>query len=604
VSRRTSGSLLLVILATSFALKLRHLDHPAIKPLDEVFHAIVARNFLKHPFTPTLVDHPYLPFNSSDWTSNHIWLHKPPLAMWQIALFDSILGVTTLSLRLPSAILSTLACGLTYLIGVRLLDRPAALIAVALQAFNPVILMLVQGYVFSDHVDISLLFWTELSIYFLLRELCPIAFPIAFFFPSPGTPGEGEGGGPSTVLLSTVPLSRAARGEGLQKPSNMNIVLCGITQAAAFLSKTYPALIVTLLALVAWRKLGPKKIAVLLISTTLTLLPWLLYTAIRFPHEFAHENLQILHHLNENIENWAAPWDQVVFYYYISIFHVFYPAILTSAVIFLYHTWREKRFEQILILAWAVGVITPNLLATSKPMCATLIGWPALWLIFADLISRALRHDPLSLAAWLTSMLLAAIFLTETSIPTGGENWGRTDLPFAFVMREHLWVPAQAAIALVAALSLRKVNLSRNAHRVAVGLSLLATLFLTLSFAIPHKPRGYAVVAFDVTSINAQSPGFPHLSEFSARLPENAAFLVDEHQRLENKVVEFYTDHSCYPATQTNWQSLASQLAQSGALPYLLTPANLNLPVVYVDLDQNRTLYACTPAALAAVSSH
>ncbi len=578
MSRRTSGSLLLVILAASFALKLRHLDHPAIKPLDEVFHAIVARNFLKHPFTPTLVDHPYLPYNPNDWTSNHIWLHKPPLAMWQIALFDSIVGVTTLSLRLPSAILSTLACWLTYLIGVRLLDRPAALIATALQAFNPVILMLVQGYVFSDHVDISLLFWTELSIYFLILALAPLS-------PSPSTLGEG-------------------RGEGLQKHSKINIVICGITQGLAFLSKTYPALIVTLLALVAWRKLGPKKIATLLISTALTLLPWLLYTAIRFPHEFAHENLQILQHLNENVENWAAPWDQVVFYYWISIFHVFYPAILASVIIFLYHTRREKRFEQILLLAWAVGVITPNLLATSKPMCATLIGWPPLWLIFADLISRALRRDAVSLAAWLTSMLLAAIFLTEKSIPTGGENWGRTDLPFAYVMREHLWVLAQAAIALAAGVALSKVNLSRNAHGAAVGLSSLATIFLTLNFAISHKPRGYAVVAFDVTSINAQSPGFPHLAEFSAKLPENAAFLVDEHQRLENKVVEFYTDRSSYPATQTNWQSLASQLAQSGALPYLLTPASLNLPVVYVDLDQNRTLYACTPAALAAVSSH
>jgi 4-amino-4-deoxy-L-arabinose transferase len=585
VSRRTSGSLLLVILAASFALKLRHLDHPAIKPLDEVFHAIVARNFLKHPFTPTLVDRPYLHFNPNDWTSNHIWLHKPPLALWQIALFDSILGATTLSLRLPSAILSTLACWLTYLIGVRLLDRPAALIAAALQAFNPVILMLVQGYVFSDHVDISLLFWTELSIYFLLRALPPLTplTPLTLLTPAPGTPGEGRGGGREQCCTT-------------------NTILCGITQGLAFLSKTYPALIVTLLALVAWRKLGPKKIATLLISTALTLLPWLLYTSIRFPHEFAHENLQILQHLSENIENWAAPWDQVVFYYYISIFHVFYPAILVSAVIFLYHTWREKRFEQILILAWAVGVITPNLLATSKPMCATLIGWPALWLIFADLISRALRRDTLSLAAWLTSMLLAAIFLTEKSIPTGGENWGRSDLPFAYVMREHLWVLAQAAVALAAAFALGKINLSRNAHRAAVGLSLLATLFLTLTFAIPHKPRGYAIVAFDVTSINAQSPGFPHLSEFCAKLPENAAFLVDEHQRLENKVVEFFTDRSCYPATQTNWQSLASQLAQSGALPYLLTPASLNLPVVYVDLDQNRTLYACTPAALAAVT--
>ncbi len=165
---RPAAAALAVILCGSFLLKLHHLDHPAVKPLDEVFHAIVARNFLKHPLTPTLVDRPFLAYDPDDWLADHIWLHKPPLAMWQIALSFAVLGVSTLALRLPSAILSTLAAGLTYLIGVRLLDRTSALVAAGLQAFNPVILMLMNGYVFSDHVDISLLFWTELSIYFLV----------------------------------------------------------------------------------------------------------------------------------------------------------------------------------------------------------------------------------------------------------------------------------------------------------------------------------------------------------------------------------------------------------------------------------------------------
>jgi 4-amino-4-deoxy-L-arabinose transferase-like glycosyltransferase len=581
VSARISGALLVALLASSFALKLRHLDHPAIKPLDEVFHAIVARNFLKHPFTPTLVDHPFLPFNSNDWTSNHIWLHKPPMAMWQIALFYCILGVNTLALRLPSAILSTLASWLTYLIGVRLLDRTAALIAAALQAFNPVILMLIHGYVFSDHVDISILFWTELAIYFLVRELSP----------SPGTADRrslGEG-----------------RGEGRKKFWSLNIALCGIAQGLAFLSKTYPALIVTLLAVVFWPKLRTKKFFTLLLFTALTAFPWLAYTAIRFPHEFAHENLQILSHLSENVENWAAPWDQVVFYYWISIFHVYYPAIIVSAAIFLWHASREKRFESYFLIAWAAGVIIPNLLATSKPMCTTLIGWPALWLMFGNLISRALRGDKVALGAWLFTMLLATLFLNDKSIPTGGENWGRTDLPFAYIMRQHLWVLYQAAAALIAAIVLSSMRLSRNAHGAAVGLSSLATIFLFTNFLIPKHPSGYVVVAFDVTSINAQSPSFIRLGQFAAaQLPPNAAFLVDEHERLENKLVEFATDRTCYPATQDNWRTLSIQLEHSGALPYLLTPAFVNLPSVYVDLDENRTVYACTPAALAAVNSH
>jgi hypothetical protein len=372
-----------------------------------------------------------------------------------------------------------------------------------------------------------------------------------------------------------------------------------------FLSKTYPALIVTVLALIAWRRLGGKRILIFLITTALTIVPWFASTAIRFPHEFVHENLQILQHLNENVENWAAPWDQVVFYYWISIFHVYYPAIIASAAIFLWHAWHGKRLGPWIIVAWAAGVIVPNLLATSKPMCATLIGWPALWLMFGDLISRAFRGDRSALGAWLASMLLAVILLNDKSIPTGGENWGRNDLPFAFVMRQHLWVIWQAAAAILAGFALQYIRFPRNAHGAAVGISSLAAIFLASNFFLRKHPAGYIVVAYDVTSINAQSPSFARLGQFAAnQLPANAAFLVDEHERLENKIVEFSTDRSCYAATKDNWPQLAAQLAQSGALPYLLTPASVGLPVVYVDLDENRTLYACSPAALAAVNPH
>ncbi len=561
MSPRTAGALLLLILGASFALKIHNLDHAALKPLDEVFHAIVARNFLKHPLTPTLVDRPFLPFNHDDWLSSHIWLHKPPMAIWQIALSFAILGVNTLALRLPSAILSTLAAGLTYLIGAKLLDRTAGLIAATLQAFNPVILMLTHGYVFSDHVDISLLFWTELAIFFL------------------------------TVAMKS--------------PATWPIILCGISQSLAFLSKTYPALIVTPLALIALRgfsRSSIKKLFILLLATFLTIAPWMISIAIRYPHEFTHENAEILHHLNENIENWAAPWDQVVFSYWISIFHVYYPAIIAAAILFLLRAFREKKIEHWLILAWAGGVILPNLLATSKPMSATLIGWPAAWLMFGWLISEAIQGNRAALGTWLTSTLLAIIFLNRNSIPTRPENWGEYSTAFAAIMRQHLWVLWHVLIALTAGALFTTIKFSRQTRTAAIGISTAATTLLAITFWKGNHPPGYLKVAAEVTQINATTPSFQPIAQFAAKLPGTAAFLVDEQSRLENKLVEFATDRTCYPATQETWPIEAHALEQAGALPYLLTRANLQLPIVYVDVAEGRTIYACTPAAEAAAS--
>src|SRR5438270_8755205 len=78
-------AILALILALTFLLKLRHLDHTALTRWDEVFHAVVAQNLLKHPLQPTLVDVPYLPYDNTKWTENHVWLHKPILPLWQIA---------------------------------------------------------------------------------------------------------------------------------------------------------------------------------------------------------------------------------------------------------------------------------------------------------------------------------------------------------------------------------------------------------------------------------------------------------------------------------------------------------------------------------------
>src|SRR5436309_183463 len=81
---RAPEILLTLILLGSFLLKLHHLDHQALKGLDESFHAVVAKNLLKHPLTPTFIDRPFLPSRLGDWQVEHIWLHKPIWPLWQI----------------------------------------------------------------------------------------------------------------------------------------------------------------------------------------------------------------------------------------------------------------------------------------------------------------------------------------------------------------------------------------------------------------------------------------------------------------------------------------------------------------------------------------
>src|SRR5688500_5618163 len=98
---------LALVLWLTFALKLHNLDHTALTRWDEAYHAVVARNVLKHPLRPTLVDTPYLPYDRMKWVENHVWLHKPILPFWQTALSLAALGVNAFALRLPAAILST-----------------------------------------------------------------------------------------------------------------------------------------------------------------------------------------------------------------------------------------------------------------------------------------------------------------------------------------------------------------------------------------------------------------------------------------------------------------------------------------------------------------
>src|SRR5689334_7178596 len=86
----------------------------ALNAWDERYHALVAKHLISHPLTPTLYEDPVLPYDYRDWGANHVWLHKPPVALWLMAASVRVLGTTELAARLPSVLLSLAAIVVTF----------------------------------------------------------------------------------------------------------------------------------------------------------------------------------------------------------------------------------------------------------------------------------------------------------------------------------------------------------------------------------------------------------------------------------------------------------------------------------------------------------
>ena len=269
--------ILLCILIASGALVLRHVGHSGITYWDEGFHAVVARNLTKHPLKFTLYDQPWLPYDYKGWGENHIWLHKPPVAMWTIWLSHLVFGINTFALRLPSAISLVVTTWLTFRIAADLFDKRAGLIAAFLVGFNPFLFASVHGYRYSDHIDIALLLWVQVSCWFLLRAI--------------------------------------------RSGKRRNYILSGVTMGIAYLSKSYLALITFGIALAVWcvcarkqiylkknlsddsaqdkaveAKIRLSDIGLQLLAAIATVAPWVIYCLIYYRKEFLWEHKRVLDH--------------------------------------------------------------------------------------------------------------------------------------------------------------------------------------------------------------------------------------------------------------------------------------------------------------------
>ena len=84
---------------------------------DEQYHALVAKHMLDNPFRPTLYSIPLLDYDYKNWTSNHVWVHKQPLFLWQMALSLKMFGINEMAIRIPSILLHACTTLIIYRIG-------------------------------------------------------------------------------------------------------------------------------------------------------------------------------------------------------------------------------------------------------------------------------------------------------------------------------------------------------------------------------------------------------------------------------------------------------------------------------------------------------
>lgn len=264
----------LLLTAIAFALRcyMASLD-PYLHKWDERFHALVARNMMDNPFVPMLRKGQLLPYDYRQWVMNTIWLHKQPLFLWQIALSLKLFGISTFALRLPSIIMGTLMVPMLYDLCRQLrTSHFTAITAAAMHACCFYHLELVSGNVGMDHNDVAFAFYVLASIW---AYACYV-----------------------------------------RKRTWRWIVLIGVFAGCAILCKWLVGLVVyagwAVALLYSIREKGFWKnsyhLLCSLLVTVIVVLPWQIYTLIRFPVEAKYELTYSGRHLWEPMEGHGGDW--------------------------------------------------------------------------------------------------------------------------------------------------------------------------------------------------------------------------------------------------------------------------------------------------------
>jgi len=125
---------------------------------DEQYHALVAKNMISNPFRPMFYTDPVLPYNYKNWTANHIWLHKQPLFLWQIAFSIWVFGAKEWAVRFPDLIMAVLLIPVIYRMGKIIVDKRTGFWAAVFFIVSHFLFRLISGSTSTDHNDVTFLF--------------------------------------------------------------------------------------------------------------------------------------------------------------------------------------------------------------------------------------------------------------------------------------------------------------------------------------------------------------------------------------------------------------------------------------------------------------
>jgi 4-amino-4-deoxy-L-arabinose transferase-like glycosyltransferase len=311
---------------------------------DERYHALVAKNLISHPLTPTLYNNPILPYDYKNWSANNIWLHKQPLPLWTMAASMWIFGINEIALRLPSILLTTIGIWLTFIVGSYFFNKNIGYLSAFFYSINGLIIELTGGRVATDHIDIFFLFFVELAVFFSIKFV--------------------------------------------QNKKIFYNILAGVGIGFAILSKWLPALIVFpiwLLLIIDSRNFKSKEIIfqflVLFITCVVVFLPWQLYIFKTFPIEANWEASFNFKHITDVLEEQTGP-----FYYFVNKIRINYGELIYLPLLwFLWKTMQNlKDYKRIAVSIWFLAPFLFFSFAKTKMQAYILFTSPALFLMTSE----------------------------------------------------------------------------------------------------------------------------------------------------------------------------------------------------------------------------
>jgi len=317
---------------------------------DEQIHAVVAKNMIHRPFQPMFYVDPVLDYNFRNWSGNHIWLHKQPLFLWQMALSMRIFGVNIFGLRFPDILQHAILCIFMYRIGKITVNERVGFYGALFFAIAHYPLEMVSGIYASDHNDVAFLFYVMASLW-------------SWF-------------------------------EYWNSGNRKWIILIGIFAGCAFLNKWVTGLLVFVIwgMIILMNKEKRKTLRSyidLLLSVALSVvvfLPWQLYILSIYPQEARYEFLMNSRHLTECIEGKCGD-----FWFYIENLSVQFGSaillpcfILISFIVYIVRI-RSKDFR-IAVFGMVILVFLVFSFAQTKMISYTAIAIPFAFLSIAAFI--------------------------------------------------------------------------------------------------------------------------------------------------------------------------------------------------------------------------